>query len=213
MDNELLESLMEDLQFVNIMCTDILEEGIIFSTRAGREKVKNNINLINKALDVNLKAIELFIPLCNKYLNDIDKPLTEKDKMNGSKMWNIAKKFHDESIDLDYGRGSEPELIEMSKSYIKYHFNKFFNRADLRHSDVSNEYNELMDKISEHGNYQKRIAKINNELENIRDRIIKMQTKYKNNSVNLWFISVAIEEWNYNNTQSFLTLGDMEKIK
>lgn len=189
------------------------EEGILFSTARSRENVKANIALIDKAIGAHLDMIERFIPLTKEYLKNFTKPIIGKEALDAFKP--TATKYQDATMALDNGRGSDKELKSWTKAYIKYYRGKRFNRADYKKEDVSEAELNLIRKLCEGGEYDKKYFKLLAEMKALRSEIVALQDKFRSKQKDDYtvpYIDVATGEFNWFLDQLNYTAGDRDYV-
>lgn len=196
-------NIFENIQFLN--------EGILISTKRGRNKIYENTSKINKAIKSNIEMCEKSIPLLKEFLQVTESICKKYDK----NLYDKAVKLTEKLVKLDYDRGTEQELIEMSMSYIRNHMSKLFNRADWKNEDVKKEWLELEEKCSKDGEYVNRLTHCYNEISKIVSKCNKLAEKYYNDSMleeqRKVVEQLSIEILFFNN-QTFMTASDTKSI-
>lgn len=196
------KSIFESVHFLN--------EGILFSSEKGRNKVLNNISDIHKAITANIEMCEKSIPLLKQFTN-YTRSICQKFDKN---LYDKCGKLVEDLVKLDHNRGTEQELVQMSMSYMKYNCGKFFNRADRKKKEVNEKLLDLEQKCSKDGEYVKRLEKAYKEIQNISEEALKIFEKYKDSidQERAAVLKRLLEEIAYFNNQTFMTSGDAAYI-
>ena len=124
----------------------IAQEGIFISTKKSRGTVIQNASTVYNAIKTNLDMCEKAHDLLRDFLLKVIKTRYDWDKAKED-----AEAFKKKAIDLDYGRGSDDEMKEMSMSFLRLRAAKIFKRADLKHDEVKPEMLKLIKACSEDG--------------------------------------------------------------
>lgn len=150
-----------NIKFLNESISSI-NEGILFSTAGGREVSKSAIAKTDKLLNNYLTHCEASTSI----MVDLYKNFFSGDiAANCKKKFNVLKTGVEKLKDLKDDMGKEvAEIKGALKGNIFDNMRKkriFFNRADFKKEEVSNEYMNLIKKCSyPDGEYYKRVYKI-----------------------------------------------------
>lgn len=196
------KNIFESVQFLN--------EGILISTKRGRNKIYENTSKIDKAIKSNIEMCEKSIPLLKEFFQVAESICKKYDK----NLYDKAVKLTEKLVKLDYDRGTEQELADMSMSYIRNHMSKFFNKADWKNEDVKKEWLELEEKCSKDGEYVNRLIRCYNEISKIVSKYEKLTKVY--DGLKLKEQREVIEqlgiELSWFNNQTFMTASDTSSI-
>lgn len=196
---------MDQFQNIHAMC--IAEEGILFSTSKGRNKVMDNISKIESSISGNLDMCKKAIPLIKDYLAKCDKTWDDEERPEAEK---IAKIFYDKAIALDYDRGSDQEMKAQSMAFLKYRFNKTFNRADMKHKDVQPAVLALYEKCAKGGTYGEAYREMSSQYVDLTNTFSKLCDKYENVPLTMAMLRVARDEMLFFMRQVQMTGGDFK---
>ncbi len=191
-------------------CVRFLNEGILISTKRGRDKIYENTSKIDKAIKVNIEMCEKSIPILKEFFQVAESICKKYDKTLYDKAVKLTKKL----VKLDYDRGTEQEMADMSMSYVKNHMSKLFNRADWKNEDVKKEWLDLEEKCSKDGEYVNRLIHCYNEISKIVSKYERLAKVY--DSLKLKEQREVIEqlatELSWFNNQTFMTASDTKNI-
>ena len=183
----------------------IAQEGVLWSTQKGRDKVIRNAGLVYKAIESNITMCEKGYEVLKDFLNKI---LSKTYDWNEAKV--EAQAFKDKALKPDYDRGTDAELRQMSMSYLKLKRNKLFNRADLKSDEVKPEMLKLLKACSENGTFANRLKAISDKYAKlIEDNKTKLEDLSKDSSTpNYAMMSLFVQEYRWYAQQIQLTHGD-----
>lgn len=154
---------LDNIKFLNESVA--VNEGILFSTKGGRQKASRAIARIDKAVGAYLT-----------YLDNSSKIIYEMYKkfFSGDLVLNLKKRLSmlenaNERLKKELD-GCKLALDEIKGDYKGNIFSdmlkrKFFNRADLKSEPVSREYSDLIKKCSPGGEYYQKCLDLYNILE------------------------------------------------
>lgn len=160
----------------------IAQEGILFSTEKSRGTVIQNASTVYNAIKTNLDMCEKAYDLLKDFLLKVIK--TKYDWDNAKKDAEVFKK---KALDLDYDRGTDAEMREMSMSFLRLRAAKVFKRADLKHDEVKPEMLKLVKACSEDGVFGRKYKELS-------DKYVALIADHKNE---IEALSHDIESPNY----------------
>lgn len=197
---------------MDLMTYLITEEGLLISTERSRVKVLGNIQNIEKGIKLNFEMCEKAITYLKEFAEFIFSHEFKGTANDQKACVKKANEFRQKMTDIDYGRGSDKELLQISKAYLKRSMNKKFNLADYRREDVKTAELELQRKCSTGGEYHEkgvRLTKAFQSLENFVEKGVKKLPK--NNDLIAALLQVYTEEHNWAKSQTFLSVNDVAR--
>ena len=189
--------------------TWVAQEGILWSTEKGRAKVSQNVRAIRHAIETNLDMCEKALPILKDFL-----------KVCGQKVWQDSdiemlrqrsKKFTDDTMKLDYDRGSDAEMRSESMAYLKFRMNKIFNRADLK-KDEDGEIAALIQDCSKDGKFGQTYDRLLKAYQDLQDEFKAIANKYGSNSLNQEILYGWAREYDFFAQQLMLTHSDTKVV-
>ena len=187
----------------------VAQEGILWSTEKGRAKVTQNVRAIRHAIETNLEMCEKALPILKDFL-----------KVCGQKVWQDSdiemlrqrsKKFTDDTIKLDYDRGSDAEMRSESMAYLKFRMNKVFNRADLK-KDEDGDVAALMQDCSKDGKFGQTYDRLLKAYQDLQDDFKAIANKYGSNSINQEMLYGWAREYDFFAQQLMMTHSDTKVV-
>ena len=185
----------------------LAQEGVLWSTAKGREKVIQNAAMVRNAITTNLDMCEKAIPILKGFLTTcISRVYKDTDV---EKLKPTVQKFKDDTIALDYNRGTEQEMRKESMAFLKLRMNKIFNRADMGHKDVRPDVAALMQDCSAEGSLGSRYKPLADQYAKLIDDAVAARDRFISAPINVEMLSILAAEIKFFGDQLALTEADM----